>query len=59
EMAYFGAEQRRTATVRAKSDVVLRRIATEDFKNLPVIQDIFKRIALARKEELAGASEKE
>jgi class 3 adenylate cyclase/CRP-like cAMP-binding protein len=59
EMAYFGTAQRRTATVRAKSDVVLRRIATEDFKKLPVIQDIFKRIALARKEELAVTSEKE
>lgn len=53
EMAYFGKEQRRTATVTAKTDVVLRRISTEDFKTLPVIVEIFERIARARQREIA------
>jgi class 3 adenylate cyclase len=53
EMAYFGKEQRRTATVRAKTDVVLRRITTGDFEKLPVIQSIFKQIASARTREFA------
>ncbi len=53
EMAYFGKEQKRTATVTAKTDVVLRRISTEDFKKLPVIIEIFERIARARQREIA------
>ena len=53
EMAYFGEEQKRTATVVAKTDVVLRRISTEDFKKLPVIIEIFERIAKARQREIA------
>ncbi|MCP4340991.1 MAG: cyclic nucleotide-binding domain-containing protein [Desulfobulbaceae bacterium] len=53
EMAYFGKEQKRTATVVAKTDVVLRRISTEDFKKLPVIIEIFERIARARQREIA------
>lgn len=53
EMAYFGTEKKRTATVIAKTDVVLRRISTEDFKKLPVIVDIFERIAIARQQEIA------
>lgn len=52
EMAYFGKEKRRTATVLAKTDSVVRRISTEDFKNLPIIVDIFERIALAREDEI-------
>jgi len=52
EMAYFGKEKRRTATVLAKTDSVVRRISSEDFKNLPTIVDIFERIALARKNEI-------
>lgn len=52
EMAYFGKEQKRTATVVAKTDAVLRRISTEDFKKLPVIIDIFERIARARQREI-------
>ncbi len=51
EMAYFGNERRRTATVIADSDVVVRRISTEDFSKLPVIIEIFKRIAESRKVE--------
>ncbi len=54
EMAYFGKEKKRTATVVAKTDVVLRRISTEDFRKLPVIIEIFERIAIARKQEIAG-----
>lgn len=48
EMAYFGAEKRRTATVVANTDVVVRRIATEDFEKLPTIIRIFERIAQTR-----------
>ncbi len=53
EMAYFGKEKKRTATVVAKTDVVLRRISTEDFKKFPVIIEIFERIAIARRQEIA------
>ena len=56
EMAYFGKEKKRTATVRAKTDIVLRRISTEDFENLPVIIKIFERIAIARRQEIAADS---
>lgn len=53
EMAYFGTEKRRNATVMAKTDVVLRRISTADFKKFPVIIKIFERIATARRQEIA------
>jgi len=49
EMAYFGSETKRTATVIADSYVVVRRISTEDFSKLPVIIEIFRRIAQERK----------
>ncbi|SHO43032.1 cyclic nucleotide-binding domain-containing protein [Desulfopila aestuarii] len=49
EMAYFSEEKRRTATVVAKTDVVIRRITSEDFQKLPVIMKIFERIAMARR----------
>jgi CRP-like cAMP-binding protein len=52
EMAYFGDELKRTATVIAETDVVVRRISTENFKKLPTIIEIFKRIASARKEDI-------
>ncbi len=52
EMAYFGRERKRTATVLAKTDVVLRKISTEDFEKLPVIIKIFERIAIARQKEI-------
>lgn len=48
EMAYFSEEKRRTATVVANTDVVIRRISSEDFQKLPVIMKIFERIAMAR-----------
>jgi class 3 adenylate cyclase len=54
EMAYFGGEQKRTATVLAKTDVVLRKISTEDFQKLPVIIKIVERIARARRLEIAN-----
>lgn len=49
EMAYFSRQKRRTATVRASTDVVLRKISSEDFAKLPVIVKIFERIAMARR----------
>ena len=58
EMAYFGGEQRRTATVIAKTDVVLRKLASEDFHRLPVIMKIFERIAVARRREIASSSDR-
>lgn len=57
EMAYFGGELKRTATVLAKTDVVLRKISTEDFNNLPIIIQIVERIATARRQEIAGNPE--
>ena len=52
EMAYFAGEKKRTATVLAETDVVLRKISTEDFRKLPVIIEIVKRIAMARQKEI-------
>lgn len=52
EMAYFGGQKKRTATVLAKTDVVLRKISTESLKELPTIVAIFERIAFARKDEM-------
>lgn len=49
EMAYFSKKGKRSATVIAKTDLVLRRISGEDLKNLPVIRKIFKKIAEKRK----------
>ena len=56
EMAYFGKEKKRTATVRAKTDIVLRKISTRDFENLPIIIKIFERIAIARRQEIVEDS---
>jgi CRP-like cAMP-binding protein/class 3 adenylate cyclase len=58
EMAYFGGEQKRTATVVAKTDVVLRKISTGDFKKLPVIIKIVECIAMARRQEIAGREDR-
>ncbi len=49
EMAYFSEQKRRTATVAALTDVVIRRISSEDFQKLPVIMKIFERIAMVRR----------
>jgi len=48
ELAYFVGEQKRTATVIAETDVVVRKISAEDFRNLPTIVEIFRRIAANR-----------
>ncbi len=48
EMAYFSEKKKRNATVIAKTDLVMRRIASDDFQNLPVIMKIFQRIAQGR-----------
>ncbi len=56
EMAYFSGEKKRSATVLAKTDVVLRKISYEDFQKLPVIIDIVERIAMARRREIAANS---
>lgn len=49
EMAYFSKMRKRNATVVAKTDLVVRKISTEDFKKLPIIDKIFKRIARGRR----------
>jgi len=59
EMAYFGNRKRRTATVIADTDVVLRKISTEDFSRFPVIIRIFERIARARRQEFAADRDSE
>ena len=56
EMAYFADEKRRTATVVAASDVVLRKIGTEDFINLPVVMDILRHIATGRRRDMVAAT---
>ena len=48
ELAYFAGEQKRTATVIAETDVVVRKITAQDFLNLPTIMEIFRRIAANR-----------
>jgi len=48
ELAYFEGGQKRTATVIAETDVVVRKIAAQDFGNLPTIMEIFRRIAASR-----------
>jgi class 3 adenylate cyclase len=49
EMAYFSPEGVRTATITAKTDIVLRRISWEDLDSLPVIKGIFQKISQKRK----------
>ena len=49
EMAYFTRKGRRSATVVAKTDLVLRRVSGDDLMTMPVIRKIFKRIAHRRK----------
>lgn len=54
EMAYFSKQKKRNATVVAKTDLVLRRITSDDFQRLPTIVKIFERIAQGRQEEAAA-----
>ncbi len=51
EMAYYNKEKKRSATVIADSDVVLRKVSNDDFDKLPVIKNIFFRLAKKRREE--------
>jgi len=59
EMAYFDRENKRTATVRAKTDLVLRMISTQDFHQLPVIKRIFEKIAKVRRLEFVNQSQED
>ena len=49
EMAYFSKKGKRNATVIAKTDLVVRKISSDDFKRLPTIEKIFHRIAQGRR----------
>lgn len=51
EMAYYNKEKKRSATVIAQSDVVLRKVSNEDFEKLPVIKKLFYRLAKKRSNE--------
>jgi len=51
EMAYYNKEKVRSATVIADSDVVLRKVSNENFEKLPVIKNLFYRLAKKRKEQ--------
>lgn len=51
EMAYYNKEKKRSATVTAVSDVVLRKISNSDFEKLPTIKKIFYRLAKRRTDE--------
>lgn len=54
EMAYFSEKKKRNATVVAKTDLVMRRITSENFQKLPIIQKIFQRIAQGRQDDTLG-----
>jgi class 3 adenylate cyclase len=49
EMAYYNKEKKRSATVIADSNVVLRKVSNEDFEKLPIIKSIFYRLAQRRR----------
>jgi class 3 adenylate cyclase len=48
ELAYFEGKHKRTATVIAETDVVVRKITAQDFHNMPTVMEIFRRIAVSR-----------
>ena len=50
EMAYYNREKVRSATVIAETDVVLRKVSNENFERLPVIKNLFYRLAQKRNE---------
>ncbi len=52
EMAYFGQEKKRTATVIADTNIVVRKISSKDFEKLPTIIKIFEQISWTRKENI-------
>ncbi len=51
EMAYYNKEKKRSATVIADTDVVLRKVSNEDFAKLPIINNLFHRLAVKRREQ--------
>lgn len=51
EMAYYNKEKVRSATVIADSDVVLRKVTNENFEKMPIIKNLFYRLAKKRKEQ--------
>jgi class 3 adenylate cyclase len=48
EMAFFSKDGKRNATVVADTDVVLRKISTEDFEKYPMLHKLFAEIAKRR-----------
>jgi class 3 adenylate cyclase len=48
EMAYFSKDEKRNATVVADTDIVVRKISTEDFKKSPILHRVFAEIAKRR-----------
>lgn len=58
EMAYFSKRKKRNATVIAKTDLVMRRISSEDFQKLPIIVKIFHRIAQGRLERATALGQR-
>ena len=56
EMAYFSRRGKRNATVVAKTDLVVRKISSADFKKLPTIEKIFQRIAQGRRSRQKAAT---
>ena len=48
EMAYFSDDGKRNATAVADTDVVLRKISTEDFENFPILHSLFAEIGKKR-----------
>jgi class 3 adenylate cyclase len=48
EMAYFSKDGKRNATVVAMTDIVVRKISTEDFEKSPILHKVFAEIAKRR-----------
>lgn len=48
EMAYFAKDKKRNATVVADTDIVVRKISTEDFEKSPILHRVFAEIAKRR-----------
>jgi CRP-like cAMP-binding protein/class 3 adenylate cyclase len=48
EMAYFSKDAKRNATVVAITDIVVRKISTEDFEKSPILQKVFAELATRR-----------
>jgi CRP-like cAMP-binding protein len=48
EMAYFSKDAKRNATGVAITDIVVRRISTEDFEKSPILQKVFAELATRR-----------